>query len=86
MITIEIPPLTLRIGQAVREHVGAPAHDSSLGKVTGSALFGLVTGPGGINIDVGLVTWPDGVRELKTMSTNASPPMVGYIPTSVHPK
>jgi hypothetical protein len=75
---IDIHPLTIRIGSKPVQHEGSPAAKDELGKRTGSALTAVVTGPGGLNADVGLITWPGGSQELKTMGVKASTDALAY--------
>lgn len=75
---IDIDPLTIRIGSKPIQHEGIPAANDGLGKRMGSALVAVVTGPGGLNADVGLVTWPGGSKELKTLGVKANTDALAY--------
>ena len=70
---VNLDPLTLHIGDAEIEYTDTPAGNPELGLVTGRAIFGLVSGPSQVNVDIAHIAWPHGVRELKTVSANASP-------------
>ncbi len=68
------------IPDAPREfaHVAVPAAKRGAPKEEGRAIGATVTGPGGVNVDLALVRWPDGTREVKTLEVNQSPPQVTY--------
>jgi hypothetical protein len=79
-MNIQLGPLELEVsdGGITFPHSGTPAANPDAGEVAGEAIGGLVTGPGGINVDLALVRWPGGVREMKTLRTNASPRPLDY--------
>ncbi len=77
---IELGPLELMVSDGISTfpHAGTPAATPDAGEVVGDAVGGLVTGPGGINVDLALVRWPGGALEMKTVRTNASPRPLDY--------
>jgi hypothetical protein len=80
LTSIELGPLALHVGlaEAAFAHVGTPAAQPDIGVVEGEAIGALVTASG-VNIDLALVRWPGGGRELKTLDTHSSPPPLNFL-------
>lgn len=74
---IEIPPLILRIGSSLVAHSGVPASSRGNKSLDGHARVCVVTGPGFPAIDIGLVTWSTGERELKPLGPRV--PIQDYV-------